>query len=181
MSSYQILFLSGSLQGVSIPIRPGTSISIGRSHKNDYVLTEPDVSAIHCRLTGKAEGIELEVISSRRTLLDAEGLSIGDKRILTAGQKLTLGNNVVFLVENTPDIEDDDEDDKPTQALPGRPPAGSESKDAATIAGRPPVPPAQIQSQVFPPSDNDEDDLFKTDILENKTRIASDDEIEDIK
>ena len=179
MSSYLIRFLSGSLNGVSIPIGPGTSISIGRSHKNDYVLTEPDVSAMHCRLSCKAEGVELEVISSRRTLLDAEALSIGDKRILTAGQKLTLGNNVVILIENTPDSEATDEDDKPTQSLAGM--SINAISNATPDGGIPPVPQPQIQSQAALPDDNDEDELFKTDILENKTRIASDDEIEDIK
>ena len=191
MKHCQIRFLAGSKKNSIFPIEKGKAISIGRSRSNTIVLTEPDVSARHCILRKEVSRDDddtiLEVLSSRTTKLDDADLSIGDKKRLKDGQCITMGDDVVFRFEETVS-EAEDSDNIPTISnLP------SDSKENDSEKTLPSIPEASSpiplpdsdgtdSSKSSVPDDHESthpEELFETQAI--KTRIASADEIEEIK
>lgn len=95
---YRIAFTKGSLEGQLFPLGK-EPVTVGRSHTCGIRVMEPDVSGRHVRLSVGAKGVELEVISSRRTVLDGKSLRTGDRPMVKAGQTVSLGGSVAFAVE----------------------------------------------------------------------------------
>lgn len=95
---YRIAFTKGSLEGQLFPLG-GEPLIVGRSHTCGVRLMEPDVSGRHVMLTVGAKGVEMEVISSRRTTVDGKGLKTGDRTAVRAGQSVSMGGIATFTVE----------------------------------------------------------------------------------
>ena len=95
---YRIRFTRGSLAGQLFPL-DGEAVIVGRSHTCGIRVMEPDVSGRHLMLAVGAKGVELEVISSRRTLLDGSVLRGGERVALRAGQEVAMGGAVAFELE----------------------------------------------------------------------------------
>lgn len=95
---YRISFTKGSLEGQLFPLG-AESVIVGRSHTCGIRLMEPDVSGRHVMLTVGPKGVEMEVISSRRTALDGRGLKTGDRVAVRAGQSVAMGGIATFTVE----------------------------------------------------------------------------------
>ena len=190
MKHVQIRFLSGSRKELICPIEKGKALSIGRSRSNTIVLTEPDVSARHCILRKEA-GTEdnvvlLEVLSSRITKLEDTPLCIGDKKNLTNGQRITMGDDVVFRFEEVEsDVEESD--DIPTLSnLPADSPKNDPEKTIPPVPESSPAVPLPdsggTNNTTSVPNDTGSaqpDENFETQAI--RTRIASADEIEEIK
>lgn len=130
-NKFQIKFTAGTLASQVFEIQPGVVIALGRSRSNTIVLSEPDVSARHCILRQDQqaeEGIWIEVVSSRTTVLDGKALQIGDKALITDGKQVTLGEKAAFVLmkvaNNTAENDDmptgqiQNGDDMQTQAVP---------------------------------------------------------------
>ena len=190
MKHFQIRFLAGSKKGSIFPIEKGKAVSIGRSRSNTIVLTEPDVSARHCILRKEVsqddDDILLEVLSSRTTKLDNADLSIGDKKRLRDGQCITMGDDVVFCFEETAS-EAEDSDNIPTISTLSS--DSTENDSEKTIPSIPESSPA-ISLPDSGGADNNKsvledhkstypEGMFETQAI--NTRIASTDEIEEIK
>lgn len=95
---YRISFTKGSLAGQLFPLG-AESVIVGRSHTCGIRVMEPDVSGRHVMLSVGAKGVEMEVISSRRTVLDGKALKTGDRVPVKAGQTVAMGGIVAFAVE----------------------------------------------------------------------------------
>jgi hypothetical protein len=95
---YRISFTKGSLAGHLFPLG-AEPVIVGRSHTCGIRVMEPDVSARHVMLSVGAKGVEMEVISSRRTVLDGKALKTGDRVPVRAGQSVAMGGIVAFAVE----------------------------------------------------------------------------------
>ena len=95
---YRISFTKGSLTGQLFPLGP-ESVIVGRSHTCGIRVMEPDVSGRHVMLAVGPKGVEMEVISSRRTVLDGKVLKTGDRVAVRAGQGVAMGGSVEFAVE----------------------------------------------------------------------------------
>lgn len=95
---YRISFTKGSLAGHLFPLGDEPVI-VGRSHTCGIRVMEPDVSGRHVMLSVGPRGVGMEVISSRRTMLDGKALKTGDKVQVRAGQSVAMGGNVAFSVE----------------------------------------------------------------------------------
>ena len=95
---YRIRFTRGTLSGQLFPLG-AEPVILGRSHTCSIRLMEPDVSARHVMLSTDSKGVGMEVISSRRTLLDGTPLKTGDKVAVKAGQGVTMGGTASFEVE----------------------------------------------------------------------------------
>lgn len=95
---YRIRFTRGTLAGQLFPLG-GEPVILGRSHTCSIRLMEPDVSARHVMLSVSPKGVGMEVISSRRTVLDGTALKTGDRVPVKAGQGVTMGGTASFEVE----------------------------------------------------------------------------------
>lgn len=95
---YRIRFTRGTLAGQLFPLG-GEPVILGRSHTCSIRLMEPDVSARHVMLSVDSKGVGMEVISSRRTVLDGTALKTGDRVPVKAGQGVTMGGTASFEVE----------------------------------------------------------------------------------
>ena len=186
---YRIKFTSGSLSGRDFGFAKNT-ISIGRSRQNDVVLTEPDVSARHIILYLAEHGIEMENLSSRITIVDAEPMKLGERKKITAGMSVRLGDEVSWELEAVEDsgaasddqptgsafddlatgFPDDEKtggvlpDDRPGSSARASAPEPSPADDSPAVQAEPPVEPAG----------NDETIMMQT-------RMASPEELEYLK
>lgn len=95
---YRISFTKGSLAGQLFPLG-AESVIVGRSHTCGIRVMEPDVSGRHVMLSAGPKGVGMEVISSRRTMLDGKALKTGDKVPVKAGQSVSMGGAVAFVIE----------------------------------------------------------------------------------
>ncbi len=95
---YRICFTKGSLAGQLFPLG-AEPVILGRSHTCGIRVMEPDVSGRHAMLSVGPKGVEMEVISSRRTVLDGKALKTGDRVPVRAGQSVAMGGIVAFAVE----------------------------------------------------------------------------------
>ena len=188
-NKFQIKFTAGTLASQVFEIQPGVVIALGRSRSNTIVLSEPDVSARHCILRQDQqaeEGIWIEVVSSRTTVLDGKALQIGDKALITDGKQVTLGEKAAFVLmkvaNNTAENDDmptgqiQNGDDMQTQAVPAE-------DDQQTRAATMEKTAAQAQTAEQNPAPETaaagSDTEFET--VAVQTRIASTEEIDFIR
>ncbi|MCR4573903.1 MAG: FHA domain-containing protein [Lentisphaeria bacterium] len=154
---YQIRFTQGEIAGKCVPISQDKALTIGRSHSNELKLTAPDVSGRHVVLTLTPNGVVMDNLSSRVTMVDSTAVGTAERKALSAGQIVTMGSGTAFVLECLPDdaptapslvtITDDEATNvnlKPTAAPKTPPPAASANDDEATNLNMKPVatPPA---------------------------------------
>ena len=97
---YQIRFTAGELTGECHELTPGETFSLGRSHSNRICLHAPDVSGKHLIIRPFEGGsVSAEVLSSRITMHNGKKVGIGDIFELHAGDTVQMGADVIFAVE----------------------------------------------------------------------------------
>ena len=98
MTQLRISFTEGDNKGENYPLLPEQVVSVGRSHSNTIRLAAPDVSGKHLIIrTDKGGNINMEILSSRTTVVNGKNAKIGDILRLAAGSTVQLGNNTVFI------------------------------------------------------------------------------------
>ena len=169
---YQIRFTQGEIAGKCFPLSKDKALTIGRSHSNELKLSAPDVSGRHVVLMLTDEGVAMDNLSSRVTLVDSTALSAAERTTLMAGQTVTMGSSTAFTLECLPDAapaaapqpaaaNDDDEQTalpaKPVVPPPPKPAASSD--DEATNPNIKPVAPKPIASKPAASADDDATNL----------------------
>lgn len=125
---YQLIVQKGPKVGQVYPL-VSTSVIIGRDPMADVVISDPEVSRQHVRLTRIGTGYELQDLGSTNgTFID--GGRLGNETVdLIPGQLITMGSGVVLLYE-VAGAEEDDAAPLATMAGAGRfGPAGPEPAD----------------------------------------------------
>ena len=167
MTQLRISFTEGDNKGETYPLLPEQVVSVGRSHSNTIRLASPDVSGKHLIIrTDKGGNINVEILSSRTTVVNGKNAKIGDILRLAAGSTVIMGGNTAFVIEE--DGGDDvmktqipsDDDQKTALPSPGwkGDPADTEKTtmrtfDTATIVGKAPAPaPKQAPARKAPPA-----------------------------
>lgn len=192
MTQYQIKFTAGENQGTVYPLAPGQVVSIGRSHSNTIRLAAPDVSGKHIILRiGKLNKITAEILSSRVTKINDNPASIGDMQELSVGSTVQMGDSTVFVIEGPGTADDDDmvtclpDEEKTIMPKPAFAPAGNAPSKTAlyphspvdrTIAGDENATVARTMA----PADSSQGEMA-SETIAFQTRVASDDEMENIK
>lgn len=171
----QIKFVSGEIKDQCFPLELNQALSIGRSHTNRIVLTSPDISGRHVIVRLGADGkIHMEVLSSRITKYNGKNAGIGDTLDVSAGDTVQMGEHTAFSFEpvNADDdktvLQDEDAELSKTVASP----ASTAKPVQATTATK-----AQKASST---SELNSDDS-SSETIAIQTRVASEEELEDIK
>lgn len=162
-----IRVLAGETAGASVVLEVGGTVSVGRSRSNELHVTEPDVSARHMTFRrGMESALTAEVISSRHTEFNGTPVDMGSSFPVKAGDRFRLGKTLLLSVERDESASDDNQRTVPPPTDKTVPPPTGKT-----------VPP---KSQTAPcPPEAPQDDELKT--IAVKTRIASDEEIENIR
>ena len=96
MSSQRLIFLSGPLQGQTVPIEK-QEITIGRDDTNRIVLNHPSVSRNHCRIQPTGEGpVLFDMESKNGTFVD--GIPTRSV-VLHQGNEIRIGNSRLLFLE----------------------------------------------------------------------------------
>lgn len=164
MTQLRISFTEGDNKGENYPLLPEQVVSVGRSHSNTIRLAAPDVSGKHLIIrTDKGGNINMEILSSRTTVVNGKNAKIGDILRLAAGSTVQLGNNTVFVIDE--DGGDDvmktqipsDDDQKTALPTPGwnndsdTEKTTMRSMDTATVVGKAPAA-AKAPAKKAPPA-----------------------------
>ena len=201
MTQYQIKFTAGENQGTVYPLSPGQAVSIGRSHSNTIRVSAPDVSGKHIIIRLRGALITVEVLSSRITKLDGNDVSMGDMLDVSPGSVIQMGETTVFVIEHAGASDDGDDDmatcipddaDKTVipQEATAPAPAAPEQKTTPPRQAPKPVPPEEIYERTIIGDDNATVAAGEmtmsggggaTETIAFQTRVASDDEMENIK
>ena len=155
-----IRFSAGSLAGQAFELAVGSSLSLGRSRTCDIRASEPDVSGRHLVFRrGTGAGVTVEVASSRKTLFNGTPVSMSDSFPVKNGDTFCCGGELECRIE----CDDGDATVPPPDATVPPPDATVPPPDAT-------VPPAKA------------DPVFESNsTIAIQTRIASDEELEDIR
>lgn len=96
---FQLVVRRGPQEGHIYPLT-GDIMTIGRDPMSEVVISDPEVSRQHARLTRNADGrIDLQDLGSTNgTFVDGNRLG-GDKVTLTPGQVVVVGSNVTLVFE----------------------------------------------------------------------------------
>ena len=201
MTQYQIKFTAGENQGTVYPLSPGQAVSIGRSHSNTIRVSAPDVSGKHIIIRLRGALITVEVLSSRITKLDGNDVSMGDMLDVSPGSVIQMGETTVFVIEHAGASDDGDDDmatcipddaDKTVIPQEATAPATAapEQKTTPPRQAPKPVPPEEIYERTIIGDDNATVAAGEmtmsggggaTETIAFQTRVASDDEMENIK
>ena len=131
---YQIRFTQGEIAGKCFPLSQDKALTIGRSHSNELKLSAPDVSGRHVVLMLTDEGVAMDNLSSRVTMVDSKALSAAERVTLMAGQTVTMGSVTAFTLECLPDAapaaapqpaaanDDDEQTARPAKPVVAPPP-----------------------------------------------------------
>lgn len=114
-NNYQLTVVKGPQVGQTYSL-VATLVTIGRDPMADIVITDPEVSRQHVRLSRLEGGYEIQDLGSTNgTFLDGRRLG-GDSHPLAPGQTITLGSNVTLAyeeggeaIEHVVSVEDEDE------------------------------------------------------------------------
>ena len=171
---YQIRFTQGEIAGKCFPLSQDKALTIGRSHSNELKLSAPDVSGRHVVLMLTDEGVAMDNLSSRVTMVDSKALSAAERVTLMAGQTVTMGSVTAFTLECLPDTapaaapqpaaaNDDDEQTalpaKPVAPPPPKPQPVASSDDEATNPNIKPVAPKPVAPKPAASADDDATNL----------------------
>ena len=164
---YQIRFIQGEIAGKCVPISQDKALTIGRSHSNELKLTAPDVSGRHVVLMLTPNGVVMDNLSSRITLIDSAAVGTAERKALLAGQTVTMGSGTAFVLECLPDdaptapslvTSTDDEATnvnlKPVAAPKPPSVAASSNDDEATNLNMKPVAPSPAAKPPVPSDDD---------------------------
>jgi len=192
MTQYQIKFTAGENQGTVYPLPPGQVVSIGRSHSNTIRVSAPDVSGKHIILRiGQMSKIMAEILSSRVTKINDKAVSIGDIQEISVGSVVQMGDSTVFVIEPLNAVDDNatvipDEDktvlpgpspvprEKPVQK---QAPASDESRTIAETVAASSDENATVAQMTIGAGGAG----MSSETIAFQTRVASDDEMENIK
>ena len=188
--NFQIKFIAGECIGECYIIDKNQALSIGRSHSNNVCLKSPDISGRHCIVrAGSASNITLEILSSRVSKHNDRLLNIGDVAEIAVGDRIQMGNDTVFVLEYAdlktviaaddddktvlPELNAENSDAERTVADNITAVNASETKNAEAV-------PSAAQTVLYSDdSENDDGESFET--VAFQTRIASDEELDEIK
>ena len=180
---FQIKFTSGERNGETFPLTPEQVVSIGRSHSNTIRISTLDVSGRHISLRiGRGGNVSAEVLSSRITKHNGKDVNIGDMLEISEGDTIQMGDESAFVIEkfNDDDMKTGTSDEEKTT-----PPAPSPSDDenSRTVPQQQSDIPQELMDKTVPAvADEDDDSAGDGDkTIAVKTRVASDDELENIK
>ena len=182
----RICFSAGSLAGQTFELAAGSSLSLGRSRTCDIKASEPDVSGRHLVFRrGAGAGVTVEVASSRKTLFNGTSVSMSDSFPVKNGDTFRCGGELVCRVEC------DDEDATVPPPVATAPSASGENDktvfpggthQAQTVrpmASEQTAAAVSRQTVVPPPKTGSVSESNST--IAIQTRIASDEELEDIR
>ena len=182
----RICFSAGSLAGQTFELAAGSSLSLGRSRTCDLKASEPDVSGRHLVFRrGAGAGVTVEVASSRKTLFNGTSVSMSDSFPVKNGDTFRCGGELVCRVEC------DDEDATVPPPVETAPSASGESDKTVLPGGahqsqtvRPMAAgqtAAALPRQAVTPSSKTGAVSESNSTIAIQTRIASDEELEDIR
>lgn len=161
---YELSVRRGPEAGQSFPLTED-SVTIGRDPMADIVLSDPEVSRQHARLTRDEEGFEIQDLGSTNgTFVDGKRLG-GEPVRVSPGTVITMGSNVSLVLEapseqmatvvspegvDFPEEEEEAEIATTLEPLPAAP-------EAEESVPEPPEEPAEMADDVtsveFPPVD----------------------------
>ena len=97
-NNYRLTVKKGPQEGQSYSL-VATMVTIGRDPMADIVITDPEVSRQHARLTRTESGYEIQDLGSTNgTFLDGQRLG-GEPHQLSPGQIIAMGSNVSLVYE----------------------------------------------------------------------------------
>ncbi len=178
----RLSFTAGSLAGKVVEIPVSGILSVGRSRTCDVKALEPDVSGRHLvfRRIG-VKGAAVEVASSRTTFFNGTPVSMGDSFPVKDGDTFRCGGALSCRVEYGPDDSTTPppagKNDESSENAKTVPPPGRMVKGDAAATDPPASAPTPAPSD--PPHVNVSSDA--NDTVAIQTRIASDDELDDIR
>lgn len=101
-NNYQLTIRKGPQEGQSYSL-VATMVTIGRDPMADIVITDPEVSRQHARLTRTEGGYEIQDLGSTNgTFIDGRRLG-GEPHPLLPGQMIAMGSNVSLIYEQVGD------------------------------------------------------------------------------
>lgn len=101
-NSYRLTVHKGPQEGQSYSL-VATMVTIGRDPMADIVITDPEVSRQHARLTRTDGGYEIQDLGSTNgTFLDGRRLG-GEPQPLSPGQMIAMGSNISLIYEEVGD------------------------------------------------------------------------------
>lgn len=164
-NDYELSVRRGPEAGQSFPLTED-SVTVGRDPMADIVLSDPEVSRQHARLTRDEEGFEIQDLGSTNgTFVDGKRLS-GEPVRVSPGAVITMGSNVSLVLEApsepmatviSPEGVDfpEEEEDKAEIAttLEPLPPAPEAEESAPEPAEEPAEMADDVTSVEFPPVD----------------------------
>lgn len=104
---YQLVVQKGPKPGQVYPLL-SISVTIGRDPMTDIVISDPEVSRQHARLTRIESGYQVQDLGSTNgTFIDGERLG-QDPVDLVPGQLVTMGSGVVLLYEAQEEADEED-------------------------------------------------------------------------
>lgn len=99
---YKLSVRRGPEEGQSFPLSKD-SVTIGRDPMVDIVLSDPEVSRQHARLTHEEEGFLIQDLGSTNgTFVDGRRLG-GEPVRISTGTVITMGSNVTLVLEAPPE------------------------------------------------------------------------------
>ena len=165
---YELSVRRGPEEGQSFPLATD-SVTIGRDPMADIVLSDPEVSRQHARLTRDEEGFEIQDLGSTNgTFVDGKRLS-GEPVRVSPGAVITMGSNASVVLEapsdpmatvispegvDFPEEEEEAEDEAEIVPTPEPLPLAPEAEEARQEPSEEPVEMADdVTSVEFPPVD----------------------------
>lgn len=109
MSHAFLQIVSGSRQGLTVPLKPDTPLVIGRK-RGDFILDDPLVSSSHCRIMPKdGKWVIQDLGSTNGTMVDGR---LVRETTLRAGVEITIGASRMMLYVGD-DVPEDLVGDRP--------------------------------------------------------------------
>ncbi len=190
---YCLEFTTGELAGQSFSLDNENVITIGRSRSNTICLKALDVSGRHLILRKMPNDVLVtEVLSSKITRYNGLEVEIGKKIDLKAGDSLQMGESTIFVLTVASHPETIVSDGLKTEK-PGIEKSGGQANPAdvqGTVVASQAVVPDEIETLAAPAGSSPsavnlpgriEEDKADNETIAIQTRIASGDELENIK
>ena len=104
MGLFHLHFISGECKGEFRELSEGSPVLLGRSRSATVRFLSPDISGKHLELTLLPTGaVALKNLSVHRTEVNGQPLSEGEVVVLSAGDRVLLGDVTTFVLENPGD------------------------------------------------------------------------------
>lgn len=182
----RLSFTAGSLAGKTFEVPDSGILSVGRSRTCDVKALEPDVSGRHLvfRRVG-TKGAAVEVASSRTTIFNGAPVSMGNSFPVKDGDTFRCGSSLSCRIE----CETDDDTVPPPASSENLGenaktvlPSGATDGNSSDETDPPPSPsPAVSPESATSPHESSPMDIGIDNTIAIQTRIASDEELDDIR